>query len=255
MGLTNWLVGGDATDAINPNLKHGNEMGSFIQGQLGTVGDRQAPTSTAAQLGPAAQLDGSMQADARNQMGGVASQLQRIMSGQQAGAGELAVNRQVGQATAAQQAAARSSRGANAALAARQAARNTADIGVAGAGQAAQAQMQDQQGATSQLGSLLGGMRGQDIDMASQNAQLTQQQRVQQGAFNQQTGLANQQAQLAQTGMNDQANLGYLSQLLGVDQAQLNAMLAKQQIALQDKGHLGSLLQGAGTIGAAAAGA
>jgi len=254
MGITNWLFGGDATNAINDKLAHGDQMGGFIQQQLGGVNQRQAPIAQAAQLGQAAQLANGPQADARSQLGGVTSQLQRIMSGQQAGAGELAVNRQVGQATAAQQAAARMARGANAALAARNAARNTADIGVAGAGQAAQAQLQDQANATGQLGGILGQMRGQDIDLAAQNAQLQQQRMLQQGAFNQQTGLANQDAALRQMGMNDQASLGYLAQLLGVDQAQLQAQLAKQQIALQDKGHLGSLLQSLGTIGAAAAG-
>lgn len=236
-GIANWLFGGDATNAIDPNLAHGAYTGGYLQNQLNTVGQRQAP------MAGAAQLAGGPQADARAQMGGVTGQLQRIMSGQQTGAGELAVNRQIGQATAAQQAAARAARGANAALAARLAARNTADIGVAGAGQAAQAQLQDQQGATSQLGQLLGNMRAQDIGFAGQNAQ-----------FQQQTGLANQGAQLQQTGMNDQARLGYLGQLLGLDQAQMQALLAKQQLGLQDQGHIGALLQGAGQIGAAAAG-
>lgn len=254
-GVKNWLVGGDATDAIDPNLKHGDYMGGFIQNQLGGVGGRQAPQAQTAQLGPASQLAGTNQSQIRDQQTQVAGRLMQIMNGQAPGAGELAVNRQIGQATAAQQAAARMARGANAALAARNAARNTVDLGVAGAGQAAQAQLQDQANATGQLGALLGTTRGQDLDLASQNAQLAQQRALQQGAFQQQTNLANQGAQLQTTAQNDQATLGYLAQLLGIDTAQLNALLAKQQVALQDQGHLGSLLQAGGQVAAAAAGA
>lgn len=244
-----WMFGGGATEGLDTKGAHYGQASSYLQNALGGVNQRQAPTAQAAQLGSAAQLANGPQADARAQLGGVTGQLQRIMSGQQAGAGELAVNRQVGQATAAQQAAARMARGANAALAARNAARNTADIGLAGAGQAAQAQMQDQQGATNALGGILGQMRAQDIDLAGQNAQLQQQRMLQQGAFNQQTGLANQQAALQQMSLNDQAAQSYLAQMLGMDAQQFQREMAKRQLAAQDTGHLGSLLQGLGSIG------
>jgi hypothetical protein len=244
-----WLFGGGATEGLDTKGTHYNQASGYLQNALGGVDQRRAPLAQAAQLGSAAQLANGPQADARAQLGGVTSQLQRIMSGQQAGAGELAVNRQVGQATAAQQAAARMARGANAALAARNAARNTADIGVAGAGQAAQAQMQDQANATGQLGGILGQMRGQDIDLAGQNAQLLQQRMLQQGAFNQQTGLANQDARLRQMAMNDQAAQSYLQQMLGMDQAEFQREMMKRQLDAQDSGAFGSLLQGLGSIG------
>jgi hypothetical protein len=208
------------------------------------AGNRQAPQSQATQLGAAAQLAGDPQAQIRAQQQEAAGFLQGIMGGQRAGAGELAVNRQVSGALAAQQAASRMARGSNAALAGRNAMRNQMDIGLAGAGQAAQAQMADQQQAVNQLGGILAQTRGADVDFAGQNAQLQQQRMLQQGAFNQQTGLANQDALLRQMGMNDAAITGYLSQLTGMDQAEL----ARRQAAAGDKGMFPGLLTAAGTI-------
>ena len=185
------------------------------------------------------QLNGAQQAAARMQQGSLADRLQAIGMGTQKGAGEMAVDRQMGQAMAAQQAMARSARGSNAALAGRQMARTSADIGVAGAGQAAQAQLQDQAAANQQLGGVLGGMRGQDIDFAGQNAQLTQN-----------VNLANQTAQFNQR----QQQLQYLSQLLGIDQAELNAKLGAQQMAANSQGVLPGLLTAAGTVAGAVVG-
>ncbi|MGN6107230.1 MAG: hypothetical protein ACTHU0_19135 [Kofleriaceae bacterium] len=253
-GVKNWLFGGNATEGLNTRGENADFAQGFLRNQVSGLGGREAPRAQAAQLGSAAQLNGGPQDQVRQQQQQAVGHLQGIMSGQQAGAGELAVNRQVGQAGAAQQAAARMARGANAALAARNAARNTADIGLGGAQQASIAQMQDQANATGQLAGILGTMRGQDLDLAGQNAQLAQQRMLQQGQFNQQANLANQQAALAQTGMNDQAQMGYLAQLLGMDQAQFAAELAKRGLAQQDKGVFPGLLQAGGQVGAAFAG-
>jgi hypothetical protein len=168
---------------------------------------------------------------------GVAGDLGRIASGQQAGAGELAVNRQVGQATAAQTAAARMAHGANSALASRNAARNTADLGLQGAGMASQAQMSDQQAANAQRGALYGQAFGQDAQIASQNAQLSQQ-----------AAQGNQQSQLYQTQLNDARQIQALGQQLGWDQAQIAAEIAKSQAQNQDKGIFGGLLAAGGQI-------
>ncbi len=249
----NWLVGGDATDAINPNLAHGGILGSYGQQQMMGAQQRAAPMMQAQQLGQAAQVNTGANAGLDGMMGGMFNRLQGVASGQQQGAGELAAQRQMGQSIAAQQAAARMAHGANAALAMRSAARNMADMGVAGAGQAQQAALQDQSNANGQLGQFGLGMRGQNNDVAGQNAQFQQQQMLQQGQFGQQANMANQAAQLQQRGMNDQYSLQNMAQLLGLDQSQLQAMLAKQQLGMQDQGHLGSLLQIGGSIGAAAA--
>lgn len=236
-GLKNWLVGGDATKGLETRGQNADYVDGFLKNQLGGVNQRLAPQVQAQQV------DGSQQGQIRDQQLGQAQYLQGIMQGNHAGAGEMAVNRQVGQASAAQQAAARMARGANAALAARTAARNTADIGVAGAGQAAQAQMADQQQAAGQLGQALSGIRGQDLSFAGQNAQ-----------FRQQAGQQNQDAMLRQMMMNDQASSGYLGQLMGLDAQQFQAEMAKRNMAAQDQGHLGTLLQIGGTLAGAAVG-
>ena len=206
-GESEWLTGGGATK----NMQTEPMSAGVQRPYLGSMLDRQAPM-----------MDATQSNQVRGQQQGLAGMLQGIAGGTQAGAGEMAVNRQVGQAQAAQSAQAAMSRGANAGMANRQAARSTADIGVAGAGQAAQAQMQDQTNAMGQLGGVLQGMRGADIGVAgaNQNAQMNQQ----------------------------QVQLAALAQMLGIDQAQMQAMIEKQKVSMADKGALGGMLMGAGTL-------
>lgn len=156
-----------------------------------------------------------------------AGQLQRIASGQQQGAGELAVQRQVAQQQAAQQAAARMARGQNAALAYRNAANAQAGIGLQGAGQAQQAALSDQQAAQQQLAGVLGQARGQD----------------------QQIQLANLDAQLRMQGMNDQQRMQYLQSLMGMDANQLQAQTAMASNA--SPGMFPALLQTGGALAGA----
>lgn len=229
----NFLVGGNATTGIDTIPRSYDQA----TGHLGWIGQnaglREAPQVQAQQLaaGP--------QGEARAGMLGVANRLGSIASGQQAGAGELAVNRQVDAANAAQVSAARMARGGNAALAARGAARNQADLALSGAGQAAQAQMADQQQANALLGQTYGQVRSGDVDFASQNAQLGQQ-----------ASLANANNQLAQRQMNDQTQLAAYGQMLGWDQARINAQLQKAQITAGDKGVLPGILQAGGAAAA-----
>jgi hypothetical protein len=225
-GAHNWFVGGDATKGIDTKL------GGYdaAQSQLGQIGSAQAPTVQGAQLN-----QDQMQ-QSRAGAYGVANRLGSIASGQQAGAGELAVNRQLGQGIAAQTSAARMARGANAALAYRNAARNTADMSLAGAGQAAQAQMQDQQAANSQQGQLYGQLYGQDAAVAGQNATLGQQ-----------AQLANQQAALQSRALQIQA----LGQQLGWSQAQIDEELKRGALQASDKGILSGLFAGGGGVASA----
>ena len=231
--------------------------------------NRDAPQATNTRVAPvmtgqAAQLDPSQMNSARAQAQQVADMQMRIATGQQAGAGELAAQRQAVRSAAQQQAFAASQRGGNAALAARTGARNMADIGVNAAGQAQQAAITDQANAMGQLNQNLGTMRGQDIDAANANANLKQSmnlanlsaenQRVfQQAGLDQSTSLANMQARLQTMGMNDQAALAYLSQLMGVNQAELAARMGQEQVALGQKGFVGDLLATGGQVAAAAA--
>lgn len=231
----NYIFGGRATDSIDPNLQHGRQVTTQL-GKIGaTVGQRQAPVIGGTQLA------GDPQMQARQGLADTANRIGAVAAGTAPGAGELAVNRQIGAATAAQVAAARNVRGANAALAARAAARNIADVGIAGAAQAQQAQQLDQQSANAQLGQLYGTMRGQDIDFAGQNAQLGQQMQI-----------ANMQAHMQQQGMNDAQQIAAYGQMLGWDQARIQAEIAKAQVAVGDKGIYPSLLQAGGSAMAAA---
>ena len=168
----------------------------------------------------APQMDASQQAQFRAMQMQQAQQLQGIASGQQQGAGELAVQRQVANAQAAQQAQARMARGGGAGMAGIQASRAQAGIGLQGAGQSQQAALQDQQMAQSQLAGTLNSGRSGDLSMAGTNAQL-------------QAG----QNQLAQ---------GYNNQLLQQSNAELQGQNSNWQAAQQDKGILGGVMGGIG---------
>lgn len=237
-GAHDWIFGGTATKGINTKLGGYDQA----QAQLGQLGGTRAPMAQAAQLGQAYQLNQGQMDQSRGGMMLTANRLGAIAGGQQAGAGEMAVNRQVGQAQSAQASAARQARGANAALAYHNGMRNSADIGLAGAGQAAAAQMQDQQAANAQLGQLYGSMYGQDANVATQNAQLGQQQMLQQGAMNQQTALANQNAELQGRALQIQA----LGQQLGWSKEQIDLELQRAGIDAADKGMFAGLLGGVG---------
>ena len=168
--------------------------------------------------GPA-QLDPSQQAQFRAMQLAQAQQLQRIASGQAQGAGELAAQRQVQNAIAAQQAQARMARGMNSGLAMRNAANNAAGIGLAGAGQAQQAALQDQSNAMGQLTGALGSARGQDIGFAGQNAQFA----------------------------NDRYN-NNLNSLTTLNGQQLNAQQNAMQTAVNQPGIAGGLLNAGGAV-------
>jgi len=219
-------------NGTGPNPDNAAYANDLIKQLAGGAQGRTAPQITGAQF--------TVDPTARQGLLDTAQRLGGIASGQQMGAGELAVNRQIGQATAQQMAAARMAHGANAALALRQMMRSNADLRLAGAGQAAQSRMQDQQGANAQLSSLFGNLYGQDAAAAAQNAQ-----------FGQQAQLANQQAALQQRGMNDALQMQALGQMLGWDQQTINAHLAaiqQQRANAEGPNFTASLLQGGGQL-------
>jgi len=216
------FLGGMGASTNPSDYKITSPYGSQITGMInsGVQGIDQRQTPQAQQNSPYAAMQ--MQQ---------AQQLQRIASGQQQGAGELAAQRQAQNAMAGQQAMARMAHGGNAALAARGAANNAAGIGLAGAGMSQQAALQDQSAAQQALTGAMGQARGQD----------------------QQMQLANLDAQLRAMGMNDQARLGYLQQLTGLNAQQLAAQSQAMQTAVGQQGLLGPLLSAGGQVGAAAA--
>ncbi len=244
-----------------------------MQGMLDAQG-RAAPQAGRTQIGQVSTYGGATinqgpQDQFRARELALADRLTGISTGAQQGAGELAVQRQGQRAAAQQIGMARMQRGAGAGMAGLTAARNVGNLGIATAGQAQQAAMGDQQMANQTLSGLLGQGRGADIGLATSQAGMQQQaglasmdarnQRVfQQAGLDQATSLANMQARLQQTGMNDQAALGYLAQLYGLDVAEMQARLqaeqlrqGQQQIDNAESIGLGDLLQAGGTLGAA----
>lgn len=220
--------GGDQPPPPPPNPIAQAALGGIV----GSAQGRAAPSMYGAQFG--------VDQTGRQGILDTTGRLGAIAAGTQQGAGEMAVNAQVGRANAAQMAAARASRGANAALAFRNAQRNQADIGLAGAGQAGAARLQDQAAANQQLGGLFSNLYGQDAGVAAQNAQLAQ-------AAQQ----ANLQAALQQRQMNDAYQIQALGQMQGWSQQQINAYLAQlqqQQIDLNKPNLMGNLLQGGGAL-------
>lgn len=127
-------------------------------------------------FGAAPTIDQRQQAAFRNMQMQQAGQLQGIASGQQKGAGELAAQRQVQNALAGQQAMARMRGAGGAGMLA--AGRQSAGIGVSGAGMAQRSALQDQQNAQALLTNALTQGRGADINIANANlgANLQQQQ-------------------------------------------------------------------------------
>lgn len=215
-----WLLGGmtastNPADYATPFQDRSQIMGAITPGL--------ATTHTAQTVDP---YGGQF----RNSQIGQLQQLQGIASGQQQGAGELAAQRQTQNAMAGQQAMARMARGGNAGSAYAGAANNTAGIGLAGAGMAQQAAMGDQMNAQGLMAQVAGQGRGQDSQIQ----------------------LANMDAQLRAAGMTDQARLGYLAQLTGMNAAQLQAQTQAMTAATQQPGMLGPLLSAGGQLGGAA---
>jgi hypothetical protein len=236
-----------------------------MKGMLDAQG-RQAPQAANTRIGNVstyggATIDQSQQNQFRERELALADRLFGIGSGQQMGAGEMAARRQGNLAVAQQQGMARMARGSGvgSAIAARSAARNAGNIGLDTAGLARQAALSDQQMANQTAAGLLGQGRGADIGLATSQAGLRQQaglasmdaqnQRIfQQAGLDQATSLANMQARLQQTGLNDQAALAYMAQLYGVDAAELQARI-QLELGEMAKPKGGSTLGGLMTVG------
>ncbi len=239
------------------------------QGLMDAQG-RKAPQAAGTQVGQVqgyggATINQQPQGQIRDYQLDVANRLAGVANGTQMGAGQMAVRQEGNRAVAQQQAMARMGRGGNAALAARGAATNTANIGLNVAGQARAAQVQDAQIANQTRAQILDSARGQDIGLATGQAGLTQQaglasmdaqnQRVfQQAGLDQATSLANANLRLQQMGMNDATALAYLSQLYNISATELQARIAletrQQMQAGQSTGRslLGGALVAGGTI-------
>lgn len=278
MGLWDFLPGTSGTiTPTGPNasknkkpstrakLQHNQQLRDLSLQGLRDAQNRQAPQAGYTRVAPVAQtgaaaINMAPQGDWRARELALADRITGVANGTQLGAGEIAVRREGNRALAQQQSFARAQRGGGAALAARGATMNSANIGLNVAGQAGQARTQDQQIANQTLAGVLGQGRGADIGLATSQAGFQQQTNLQnmdaknqaifqQAGLNQATSLANMQARLSTMGMNDQAQLAYLSQLFGIDAVELQARLQREQIKSGAKGGGNSILPGLLTVG------
>lgn len=150
-----------------------------------------------------------------------------------------------------QMAMANSGRPGMGAMGARNAMMNSGNIQSQVGGQAAMAGLQAQLGATNQLGSVLQGARGQDLQRGMFNA-----------GQQQQGSQFNADAQLRQMGLNDQAQLEALRQRLQLGGMQQQGGLTYEQLLAQHRlGKMGQptfgqqLMSGGASLGAAYLGA
>jgi len=117
------------------------------------------------------------------------------------------------------QAQALSARGVSGSAAQRAAQETQARAGISAQQQRGLIRQQEQAQAQQALGQLAGQMRGADIGLASSQAGLTQQ-----------ADLANQQAALEQQALNDQLTQFYTNMGMSLEQAQLQAQVAYEQM-------------------------
>ncbi len=195
------------------NIPGADQLGQQYQQGAANSGNRQAP------MAQAAQLDASQQAQFRNQQQTLAQQLAAQANGQgpSLAQGQLkqATDRNLAQALA----MGANQRGPGAASALKDIAGQRASISQQASGDSANLALNEQMQARNQLGQVLAGARGQDLSLAGQNAQ-----------FAQQTGLANQSANLQQQGLNDNMVRFYQAQGLSLAEAQQQAAMQLQQL-------------------------
>lgn len=274
MGFGSWLFGEDP-EKVKLNRKD-TQADQGVKNKLSSAynqaGGREAPQAGKTQLGKAAtvkgaQIDQSQQAQFRQGQMNLANSLAQQAAGKGPSVSAAQFKAASDTNLAQQQALAASARGGSTALAGRQAAQNTSAFNQQAAQQAAIGRMQEQQAAQAQLGSVLNAGRGADIGLATSQAGFNQAANLanqdaankfmlQQGQMDQNVNLANLKAQLAQTGMNDAAQMDYLEKMTGLSAAELQARMQQDQLSVAQRdpgspGTFGDLLAAGGTIGAA----
>ena len=241
------------------------QLGQSQTTEANTVAN--APLAQTAQLGPAqrfqgAQLDTGQSDQVRAGQQGVIQQLTDRASGKAPSAAELTLRASQDKNLKNQLALAASQPGVNPALAQRSLGRNLAESNQESGLQAAALRAQEQASAQDQLSNALNQTRGQDLSLAQNQAQLAQQTgmfnaeqgnqfALTQGQFNQQSGLANQQAQLnvslANQDAQNRANMFNAEQgnqfALTQGQMNQNLSLANQQATLQNQAQVDNLTQ------------
>lgn len=203
----------------DPNKKNNQQA----QGFLNQVANRQAPTTTAAQLAPTSTAQNvNPNQQFRTDQSQLVNQLQRSAAGNGPSLALSTLNNANANAAASRLSAAASERGygggaaTNRNLAYQQGAAN--QINAINASQLAR---QEQQDAIQNLGNVLNSARGQDYNEANLlqnnnqfNADAINKANINQANFQQQANLANQETQLKAMGYNDQQIMAYWDILL-----------------------------------------
>lgn len=238
-GLLGYFDGGAPQNqfsaSLNP-LQHGSSIYGDANTAFQNDANRNGPQANAATIGPVerysgATIAGGPQAQTRDAQGQLISGLQARANGTGGpSVAELQMKQGQDAGLRSQLAAQAAQRGGANPLAQRNLAQNAAATNQQFVGQTADLRAQEQQQAQEQLGSVLSGVRGQDIGLATNQAGLDQQtglagmqagndRSTQNAQLQQQTRIANMDAQLRQQGMNDQDRQAMLASMFGVDRA------------------------------------
>jgi hypothetical protein len=144
---------------------------------------------------------------------------------------ELQMRRGLDSQIAAQRAQAASARGMSPGMAQRLAANNIAQAQQATNADAAMLRASEQQQAQGMLGNVLAGARGQDLGVAG----MQQQTNLTNAQFQQQAGLANQQAELQNRQQMDQATQAYLAMGMSREEAQQRALADMERLKAEQQ--------------------
>lgn len=250
-GVKDFFVGADG-DKYTADKTASTMNGAYgstgnLQGLATDAMGRAAPTSTAANAGPAstttaAQINTGNYDPTRARQLGLADLLTGAARGEGPSGAGLAAQAQR-DAALSQASALQAGRRGRSAVAGAQMGTLAAQMGNQQASQnEAIGRANEMATARGQLGNTLGQVAGQDIGIAGQNAGFGQQagmfnagqlQNMAQynAGLNQQTNLANQNAQLQQTGLNQNLALGANGQLQNQAQAEMAARMQQEQMA------------------------
>ena len=190
----------------------GNQYGDALGQALVGAQGRATPTVAGPDLAQADQ--------ARGMQMGLAGALQARAAGQAPSAAQIQMQQGLAQAIATQRAQAASARGVSPAMAQRMAAQGIANAQQQTVAQGAQLRAQEQAQAETALGQHLASVRGQDFSGAG---------------LQQQTTLANQQAELANRAQMDQATQAYIAQGMSREEAQQKALAEMEALKAEQR--------------------
>lgn len=249
------------SDPNKLKLENSAQLNNMGQGMFDDAQGRQSAQAKAAQLGSMQNANTTREDQFRGQQMGLADVLTRRAQGM--GGPSLAEQQMRAGNDANMKAAlsmAAGARGGSSPLAQKGVAQNLAGMNQQTNQQAMQMRAQEQMQAENSLGALLAQGRGADQNTALANQQWQNQGTMQQGQFNQQTNLANLQAQMNQRQLNDARQQAAWENMFGVGQANQRGQMQSDQInagiaganAAANAAMQGGLLNTAGGLGGAA---